>query len=81
MINIKRIIVNFYQFLTVTDTDMVAVKLRGLPFLIRYEEITDFFRDHRHIEKSAIMGIGADGRKNGYGSILFEDPDTALIAV
>lgn len=26
------------------------------------------------------MGVGADGRKNGFGSILFEDPDTALIA-
>lgn len=60
---------------------MVAVKMRGLPYQIRYEEIAEFFRDHRYIEKSAILGVGADGRKNGFGSILFEDPDTALTAV
>lgn len=65
----------------VKETDMVAVKIRGLPYQIRYEEIGDFFREHMYIQKSVILGVGADGRKNGFGSILFEDPETALIAV
>jgi len=47
---------------------------------VRYEEIADFFRDHRYIEKSSILGVGADGRKNGFGSILFEDQETAVQA-
>lgn len=55
------------------EDDQVAVKIRGLPYQVRYEEIADFFRDFRYIEKSAILGVGGDGRKNGFGSILFED--------
>lgn len=66
--------------LTVKEEDKVAVKIRGLPYQVRYEEIADFFRDHRYIEKSAILGVGADGRKNGFGSILFEDQETASLA-
>lgn len=58
----------------------MAVKIRGLPYQVRYEEIADFFRDHRYIEKSAILGVGSDGRKNGFGSILFEDQETAQVA-
>lgn len=62
-----------YQTSRFKEEDKVAVKIRGLPYQVRYEEIADFFRDHRYIEKSAILGVGADGRKNGFGSILFED--------
>ena len=69
-----------YILLTVKEDDKVAVKIRGLPYQVRYEEIADFFRDHRYIEKSAILGVGADGRKNGFGSILFEDQETAQLA-
>lgn len=58
----------------------MAVKIRGLPYQVRYEQITEFFKDHKFIEKSAILGVGADGRKNGFGSILFEDPDEAQMA-
>ena len=58
----------------------MAVKIRGLPYQVRYEEIADFFRDHRYIEKSAILGVGADGRKNGFGAILFEDQEEATKA-
>ena len=65
------------MYLTVKEEDKVAVKIRGLPYQVRYEEIADFFRDHRYIEKSSILGVGADGRKNGFGSILFEDQETA----
>ena len=42
-------------FITVKEEDKVAVKIRGLPYQVRYEEIADFFRDHRYIEKSSIL--------------------------
>lgn len=56
---------------------MVAVKIRGLPYQVRYTEIGDFFRQFRYIEKSAVLGVGGDGRKNGYGAILFESNEEA----
>lgn len=66
-----------YQTSRFKEQDQVAVKIRGLPYQVRYEEIADFFRDFRYIEKSAILGVGGDGRKNGFGSILFEDHEEA----
>jgi RNA recognition motif-containing protein len=59
---------------------LVAVKIRGLPYQVRYSEINDFFRQFRYIEKSSILGVGGDGRKNGYGSLLFESPEEAAAA-
>lgn len=44
---------------------------------MRFSEIADFFREFKYIEKSAVLGIGGDGRKNGFGSILFESPEEA----
>lgn len=61
----------------VGSEDLIAVKIRGLPYQVRYNEITDLFRQYKYIEKSAILGVGSDGRKNGFGSILFENADQA----
>ena len=56
------------------------MKIRGLPYQVRYSEINDFFRQFRYVEKSAILGVGRDGRKNGFGSLLFESPEEAAAA-
>lgn len=56
------------------------MKIRGLPYQVRFEQIADFFRDFRYIEKSVVLGIGNDGRRNGFGSILFEDAEEASSA-
>ena len=69
-----------YQTTRFKAEDMVAVKIRGLPYQVRYTEIGDFFRQFRYIEKSAVLGVGADGRKNGYGAILFESNEEATNA-
>ena len=61
---------------------MVALKIRGLPFRTSYQEIKDFFDKFSFIEKSIVFGIGLDGRKNGLGTILFNnhlEARTALI--
>jgi len=60
--------------------DKVAVKIRGLPYQTRYEEISDFFGDFQYIERSVILGLNNEGRKNGFGAILFESEDEAQSA-
>ena len=64
----------------VSPDDQVAVKIRGLPYQVRYEEISDFFGDYQYIEKSVILGLNNEGRKNGFGAILFESEDEAQAA-
>ena len=61
---------------------MVALKIRGLPFRVSYQEIKDFFVNFNFIENSVLFSIGSDGRKNGLGGILFSnylEARTALI--
>ena len=62
---------------SVDPQDKVAIKIRGLPYQVRFSEIADFFREYKYVEKSCVLGIGGDGRKNGFGSILFESAEEA----
>lgn len=64
----------------VEPDDQVAVKIRGLPYQVRYEEISDFFSNYQYIEKSVILGLNNEGRKNGFGAILFENEEEAATA-
>ena len=60
---------------------MVALKIRGMPYRATVEEITEFFQDFKFIDQSVIYGFGADGRKNGFGAILFESEEQATSAM
>jgi len=60
--------------------DKVAVKIRGLPYQVRYEEIQDFFGDFKVIPRSVILGLNNEGRKNGFGAILFDNEEEASAA-
>lgn len=64
-----------------SDDDKVAVKIRGLPYKVRFEEVSDFFRDYNYIEKSVVLGTNPDGRKNGFGAILFDNEQDAGAAI
>ena len=55
--------------------------MRGLPWRVTYDEISDFFKDFKMVEKSIVLGIGPDGRKDGYGVCLFNDEQEANAAV
>jgi RNA recognition motif-containing protein len=59
---------------------MVCVKMQGLPFRASVDEVTDFFRDYKYVDGSVIFGLGEDGRKNGFGAVLFEDDEQASTA-
>lgn len=56
---------------------MNVVKIRGLPYNIRYEEVADFFKDYKYIEQSVVLGTNYEGRKNGFGAMLFQSEDEA----
>lgn len=70
-----------YKSSTFGDEDMVACKVRGLPYSAQYEDVSEFFKDFHYIERSVVMGLGYDGRKNGFGAILFEDEKEAKDAM
>lgn len=70
-----------YKSSTFGDEDMVSVKVRGLPYSAQYEDVAEFFKDFHYIERSVVMGLGYDGRKNGFGAILFEDEKEAKEAM
>ena len=57
--------------------DMVVVKLRGLPYQVRYEEVAEFFQDYKYINQSVQLGVNYEGRKNGFGAILFDSQEEA----
>ena len=60
---------------------MVAVKIRGMPFRTRVNEINNFFYDTGYIDMSAVLGIGRDGRTNGFAAILFNSKEEAEDAI
>ena len=69
-----------YHWFTDAPGEQVAVKIRGLPYSVRYEEVADFFGDFSIVPKSVVLGLNQDGRKNGFGAILFESEGEAARA-
>lgn len=61
--------------------DMVAIKCRNMPWRIENDEIENFFRDFKYLDKSVVLEIGEDGRKTGFGGILMESEEQADEAV
>lgn len=61
----------------VEDDQEIGLKMRGLPYRATDEEVTDFFAEYKIKEDSLQWGLGADGRKNGWGAILMENEDEA----
>lgn len=52
-----------------------------MQFRTRVSEIIDFFQNTNFIERSAVLGIGRDGRTNGFGAILFNSREEAENAI
>ena len=68
-----------FQFI-VKDNEKVALRLKGLPWRVEKEQVSEFFQDFKIIDNSVVLGVGADGRKNGQGTILFDDAEEAASA-
>ena len=54
--------------------------MRGLPWRATDEEVLEFFQDYKVKEGSLQFGQGEDGRRTGWGCILFENEDEAARA-
>lgn len=59
---------------------MVAVRMKGLPFRVQMDEIEEFFADYEFIKDSIILGENDDGRRNGFGAVLFKNKEQAAQA-
>jgi hypothetical protein len=42
--------------------------------------VSDFFHDFKYIHQSVVLGVNFEGKKNGFGAILFETEDEAASA-
>jgi len=51
--------------------DRVALKLWGVPWATTHEDLYDFFKDFKALEKSAQLGKDQDDRNTGFAAILF----------
>ena len=56
---------------------MVASKFRGLPWKVTMEEVAEFFQKYKVVEGSIVLGQAEDGRRNGWGTCLFENEEEA----
>ena len=45
--------------------------------MLLFKDIADFFKDYAYVDKSTVLGIGGDGRKNGFGAVLMTDESAA----
>jgi heterogeneous nuclear ribonucleoprotein F/H len=48
------------------------MKMRGLPFQVKREDIMFFFNDYKYYADSIKIGKNQDGTKTGEGAVLFE---------
>ena len=53
--------------------DYAALRLRGLPFSAKHEDIITFFQEYDIYSDSVKIGRNADNTKTGEGAILFKD--------
>lgn len=57
-----------------------AVKLGGLPFRVKNEEVIEFFKDF-NIAESDIVIEQQDGRRTGYGIVFLKDEEAVEEAI
>lgn len=55
--------------------DYAALRMRGLPFSCRHEDIITFFKDFDAHHDSIKIGKNSDGTKTGEATILFKNED------
>jgi heterogeneous nuclear ribonucleoprotein F/H len=57
----------------VKETDYAALRLKGLPYSVRKEEIMTFFKEYDFFKDSIKIGRNSDGTKTGEGAVLFKN--------
>lgn len=57
-----------------------AIKMRGIPYSTKPEDISHFFKGTQMIEDSVRIGRLPDGKLTGEACVLFPTPELARIA-
>ena len=52
-------------------SDYAGIKMRGLPFHVKNEDIMFFFADYKFFPDSIKIGRNSDNTRTGEGAILF----------
>jgi hypothetical protein len=52
--------------------DYAALRLRGLPFSLKNDDIISFFKDYDVYQESVKIGKTQDNTRTGEGAILFK---------
>ena len=60
-----------------TDENLVALKMRGIPFKTNVQDIEGFFRKFKVLKNSIKFGFDIDGRKSGEATILLKNHQEA----
>ena len=68
---------DFSHIGTFDESEKVALKIQGLPFSIGTQDILNFFAGHNTLTNSVLLGKNAEGRRTGYGMILFQSAQDA----
>merc|ERR1712100_358453 len=61
--------------------DLVGLKIQGLPFQIHEKDIIAFFSKFSPVLNSVHFDRNKDGRRSGYGALLFQSSDECLNAM
>jgi heterogeneous nuclear ribonucleoprotein F/H len=61
--------------------EKILVRMRGLPFSVKKDEVLQFFHGYDVVPDSVIIGEMSNGKKTGEGVILFKSEDEAARAV
>ena len=69
------------QKLVFTRQQKILVRMRGLPFTVKKEEVIQFFEGFDIFPNSVIIGELSNGKKTGEGVILFKSEEEAARAV
>lgn len=61
--------------------DYLGLRLRGLPFTIRRDDINAFFSNYNYVKDSVKLGRSKDGMLTGEGAILFPSEEQCKFAL
>ena len=64
-----------------SNGENIALMLRGLPFQIKPADLQMFFQNYAYVQGSIFLGKNNEGRRTGYGAILFQNEAECLRAM
>lgn len=51
-----------------------------MPYSAHFKDVSNFFNGYGYKDRSVVLGLNNEGRKNGFAALVFESEDKASIA-